>query len=73
MGTAGSRDIEASRLVPLAAQEEDRADTYKRGYMTPVGDQYIEVDHMMLAEARKGMRKRRMEKWPESCENSLHY
>ena len=74
MGTADSRDIEASCLVPLAAQEgEGMEDTYKRDYIPSVDDQCTEVGRTVPAEVRKAMHKRRTEKWPESCENSLRY
>ena len=74
MDTAGSRDIEASRLAPLAAQRgEDREGTCKRDCVPSVGDQNTEVGHTIPAEVHKVMRKRRTEKWLESCENSLRY
>ena len=72
MGKADSRDIEASRLVPLAAQEGvDRVDTCKREYIPSVCGQCTGVGHTMLGEARRVSHKRRTEKRPESCENSL--
>lgn len=72
MGTADSRDIEASPLGPLAAREgEDMADTCKGDYIPSVDGQCTEFDHTMLAEVRKVTHKRRTERWPESCENSL--
>ena len=74
MDTAGSRDIEASRLAPLAAQRgEGREGTRKRDCVPSVGDQSTEVGHTIPVEARKVMRKRKMEKWLESCENFLRY
>jgi hypothetical protein len=73
-GTVGSKDIEASRPVPLAVQEgEDMMDTRKAGCIPFVGDRCTEVGHMMQAEVRIGMRRRTTEKQPESFGNFLRY
>ena len=70
MGTADSRDTEASRLVPMAAQEEeDRVDTESRDCIPSVGDRCIGVGHKTPAGVRKVKHRRRTEKWSESCEN----
>ena len=71
-GTADSRDTEVLRLVPSAAQRvEDRADTCKRDYIPSVGGRCTGAGRTVPGEARKVMRKKRREKWPESYENSL--
>lgn len=62
-GTVDSRDIEASRSVPLAGQEgEGRVDTRKADYIPLVGDRCIEVGRTMPAGVHRVMRKRTMEK-----------
>ena len=70
----GSRGIEASCLVPSAAQEGvDRVDTYKADYTPTADDQYTEVGRTMPAGVHTVRHKKRMEKQRESCENSPRY
>jgi hypothetical protein len=72
MGTAGSRDTGASPLAPSAVQEgEDRADTCNRDCIPLAGGRCTGLVRTMPVGARKVMHKRKREKWPESCENSL--
>lgn len=72
MDRVDSRNIGVPRLVPLAVQEgEDMVGTHRADYIPSAGAQCTEVDHTTPVEARIAMHKRRMEKQPESCENSL--
>ena len=68
----GSRDIEASHLVPSAGQDaEGRADTRMVDYIPLVGDRCTEVGHTMRAEVHRVTHKRTTGKQPESFGNFL--
>ena len=71
MNVTGSEDIEAPRLVPRHAREEEEgACTCERQYIPSMGNQGTEFGQMMAAGTRKLMGKQSREKGAEGG-NSL--